>query len=170
MRKICLSRWGCPAGLIRLAGAMRAVAISLGVFLCAIAAMPADAQDFVTVRINPGYPIPSASAEFVSLSVTRVPAAVPGSPQDADQYFKAVGDQIREGKVPAKWSAVMVDAPSINVDIRISGATYAYASTYGSQGLVLGANASADDKRVAGAMQKILALTIEHAKGRFIKP
>lgn len=170
MRKIYLSRRGCPAGLIRLAGAMRAVVASLGVVLCVMAAQPVYAQDSVTVKMNPGYPIPSASAEFFGLSVTRVPAAVPGSPQDVDQYFKAVGDQICEGKVPAKWSAVVVDAPSISVDIRISGATYAYASTYGPQGLVLGANASADDKRVAAAIQKILALTIEHAKGRFIKP
>src|SRR5436190_22461935 len=89
------------------------------------------AEDLVNVRFYPGYPSPNMSSEFMQLSVSRIPAAVPAEKWDIDRYFDTVQRVLLEGEVPASWGVIAVDAPFVTIEVALGETHFELATTYG---------------------------------------
>ena len=139
----------------------------LGVaFLMALPSSQVLAQDSVKVRFNPAYPAPNQTSEFTQISVSRISAAEPGRETDVDRYFTKIQRTLSNARAPAKWGSVIVDAASVDVEIEIGKAHFSFFNTFGSNGFVLPSPPSANDTRVAAAVQDVITLTLEQTQRR----
>lgn len=128
------------------------------------------AQDSVKARYVPSYPPPDRSSESVQLSVTRIAAAMPGRELDVDRYFATVRAILDEDRVPERWASVTVDASWVELEIALGTRRHVLASTWGPDGPVLQPNATADDRRIAAALRKLLGFTVDRARRTLATP
>ena len=147
---------------------MRALAIALAASLT-LAAWNARAEESVKVRYFPSYPPPDTSAEFVQLSVSRVPRATPGAERDVDRYIADVKRLLDEAAMPEKWGSVIPDASWVQIEITLGERKHLLANAYGPDGVKLRPDATATDRRIAAAFQRVLDLTVQRA-GRRLSP
>jgi hypothetical protein len=89
----------------------------------------AQAQDQVSIRYLPGYPLPGASSEWIDVRIERM-----GSPQeeqqDIDRFFAAIGATLSEQQIVGDWQLVFPDAPAIEITIDLNGRQIRLASAH----------------------------------------
>lgn len=111
----------------------------------------------VKVHIDPGYPLPNAISHRVDYEVDGI------TELNGQNYFGQVRRLLREGNVPHKWGAVIVDSASIKIEVHLGDESFEIVNTYGKNGLWLSDGGSEEEKRVAAAVEKIIDLTIREA-------
>jgi hypothetical protein len=132
-----------------------------------LATFSAGAQDRVHVRYIPAYPalaghtdLPDLSSEYVEIKVARV-AGFPRKRNLAiDQYFAAIQKILTEQRASSNWERAIVHAPSVQLDIVVSGDKYSLSSSYSSNGLDTFPDEDGANERHRRAMEAILQLTI----------
>jgi hypothetical protein len=122
-------------------------------------------KDSVEVRMIPGgLPQTDMSAESVTVTVSRYQfqAAMPDHEIEIDRFFGEVRRILAETEAPPEWSRLpWADVPVVKLDITLDGRRFQLACIFGRPECYLPDDASAADKRVASAVQRILNLVAE---------
>ena len=81
------------------------------------------ANDEVNLRYDSGYPHPSLSLEFITLSVARSPPYSREREVDVDKFFLSVQKALAKNKVTSSWERVLLHAPTARIEIKMDGKT-----------------------------------------------
>jgi hypothetical protein len=104
-------------------------AVLLGLTVLSIAAL-AQAQDRVSIRCLPGYPLPNRSTEWVDIRIERMGAPTEGGEQEIDRFFASVEATLSKYRIVRDWQIVIPDAPSIEITIDLNGRRTRLASVH----------------------------------------
>ncbi len=164
----------------------RLIGAALAALLLHASAALAQVTDRVSLRFSGGMPLPGRSIEGVELRVDRVSFAAPVPDHDIDRFFAAVEATLAEHRVLRDWQLAIPDAPWVEITIELQGRRIRLLSAHmlleksgrsvvterGLEGLerqsresVL-ARQSEAFRRHRAAFEKLLTLTLEHARGR----
>jgi len=94
--------------------------ILLSLTLLSIAVF-ARAEDEVSIRFLPGYPVPGKNSERVDVRVERMGPTTKAGDQDIDRFFAMVQAILSEYRIVHDWQIVVPDAPSIEITINLNG-------------------------------------------------
>ena len=93
------------------------------------------------------------------------PRAAPGEDRDVDRYIAEVRALVAQAGIPERWGSVTPDASWVEIVITLGERKHVLANRYGPGGVRLApdAAATAHDRRVAAAFQRVLDLTVQRA-------
>jgi hypothetical protein len=126
----------------------------------AVFAQPTSTFNVVKMHIDPGYPSPNAISRSVDYEISGI------TELNGQNYFGQVRHLLREGNVPHKWGSVVIDSPSIKIEIQLGDEKFEIANTFGSDGVLRYVGDSQTDKEVGAAVQKIIDLTSSEAASK----
>jgi hypothetical protein len=141
---------------------LRLLAVAAASLVVCASALAAP-DDSVSVQMWSGMPL-QRSTESVSVTVSRYRYrgwSEPGNEIEIDRFFEEVRRILAETEAPPEWSRLYVDAPDVKLDITLDGRRFQLACSSFRSECSLPDNASATDKRVASAIQRILNLVAE---------
>jgi hypothetical protein len=81
----------------------------------------AQADDKVSIRYLPGYPLPSHSTDWVDVRIERMGSSTKAGEQEIDRFFASVEATLSEYRVARDWQLAIPDAPSIEITVDLSG-------------------------------------------------
>ncbi len=92
----------------------------------------ARAEDRVSIRYTPGYPLPARSSERIELRVERSgPApAMRAEDQEVDRFFALVQATLSDSGIARDWQSVIPDAPWIEITVELNGQRTRLASAH----------------------------------------
>lgn len=90
----------------------------------------AQADDKVSIRYLPGYPLPSHSADWVDVRIEHVGSSTTAGEQAIDRFFASVEATLSEYRIVRDWQLVIPDAPSIEITVDVSGRRIRLTSTH----------------------------------------
>lgn len=88
------------------------------------------AEDSVSIRYLPGYPLPSRSIERLDVRVARIAPPTGADDQAIDRFFASVQATLNEHGVAGDWQSVIPDAPAIEISVELSGRRTRLASAH----------------------------------------
>jgi len=88
------------------------------------------AEDSVSIRYLPGYPLPNRSVERLDVRVARIVPPTGADDQAIDRFFSNVQATLDEYGVARDWQSVIPDAPAIEITIELSGRRTRLASAH----------------------------------------
>lgn len=139
--------------------------LTFAAILC-LATFSVAAQDKVHVSYIPAYPplighteMPDLSSEYVEIELTRIAGYWSKRDLAIDEYFVAVEMILKEQQVSSNWERVIAHAPSVHLDIVVSGKRYSLGSSYSKNGLDTFPDQDGANERHRHAMEAILRLT-----------
>jgi len=106
-----------------------AQAVLLGLAILSTTAF-AQAQDRVSIRYLPGYPLPSRSSERVDVRIERIGSSTRAEAQEIDRFFALVEATLSEYRIARDWQIVIPDAPSIEITVDLNGRRIRLASAH----------------------------------------
>lgn len=81
----------------------------------------ARAQDTVSIRYLPGYPLPGRSTERLDVRVERTGSSTKAGEQEIDRFFAQVEATLSQYRVVRDWQMAIPDAPSIEIAVDVNG-------------------------------------------------
>ena len=124
------------------------------------------ANDEVNVRYESGYPHPSLSSEFLTLSVVRSSSYTREREVEVDKFFLSVQKALTKNKVTSSWERVLLHAPTARVEIKLDGKTIMLVSSFLEKGTAIPLEESETDRRHRLAFEEILRLTVDRTRTR----
>jgi hypothetical protein len=135
---------------------VRSLALLLG-----LAPVFAQSADLVAITRDPGYPSPGSTSEVTYFVVASNADATDEQVAAMNAYFSSVRKILAEAPVPTDCCVPAIDAPFVKIDISLDGIVYKLQLTEGGAGLVMSLDPSADERRTASVMQRVLKLSDE---------
>jgi len=116
-----------PLGILKMRRPTQAVLLGLVALFTTVLAR---AEDRVSIRYLPGYPLPTRNIERLDVRVERISPSIKAEDQEIDRFFSLVQATLSEYGIVRDWQSVIPDAPSIEITVELNGRRTRLASAH----------------------------------------
>ena len=125
------------------------------------------AADLLEIRISSGYPLPGVSPDSVRVSISRDSDASRNADAPIDKFFADVAKIVSAAPVLSDSSIVVVDAPTIEILVRLESKTVRLVASTNGERLMSPINATPSQRAHISAMNQLIALAMKHSQSKF---